>query len=231
VLLEWPPVKITAEHTPPTDGPHSRTAEGGFTLIELMLVLVIFTVLTAVALSLTIGAQNSLWNVQGSSSLLDPGLRTLTLMKQEIRLAGRPDAGSFSAAAVANHPGIAANSFTTAAGYDLVFEGDVNGDGQVEQVEYTLPPGSQTLLRNVTPKNLNGTFTAGSTVSGTLLSNVQNQLTGQPVFSWSTDPLSQSPFPQNIQTVYVNLILKTSIGGSSSASNLALATACERMNP
>jgi len=231
VLLEWPPVKITAEHIAPTDGPPSRTAEGGFTLIELMLVLVIFTVLTAVALSLTIGAQNSLWNVQGSTSLLDSGLRTLTLMKQEIRLAGHPDAGSFSASAVANHPGIAAKTFTTATGYDLVFQGDVNGNGQVEEVEYTLPTGSQTLVRNVTPKNLNGTFTAGSTVSGTLLSNVQNQLTGQPVFSWSTDPLSQSPFPQNIQTVYVNLVLKTSIGGSSSASNLALATACERMNP
>ena len=231
MLLEWPPVKITEEHTPLTDAPHSRTAEGGFTLIELMLVLVIFTVLTAEALSLSISAQKSLWNVQGSTSLLDSGLRTLTLMKQEIRLAGHPDAGSFSGGAVANHPGIAANSFTTAAGYDLVFEGDVNGDGQVEQVEYTLPPGSQTLVRRVTPKNLDGTIRAGSTVSGILLSNVQNQLTGQPVFSWSTNPLSQSPFPQNIQTVYVSLILNTSTGGSSSASNLALATACERMNP
>lgn len=231
MLLEWPPVKITAEHTPPTDGPHSRTAEGGFTLIELMLVLLIFTVLTAVALSLTIGAQHGLWNVQGSTSLLDSGLRTLTLMKQEISLAGHPDAGSFSAAAVSNHPGIAAKTFTTATGYDLVFEGDVNGDGQVEQVEYTLPTGSQTLLRRVTPKNLDGTIPLGSTVSQSLLSNVQNQLTGQPVFSWSTDPLSQSPFPQNIQTVYVNLILKTCSGGSSSASSLALATACERMNP
>jgi prepilin-type N-terminal cleavage/methylation domain-containing protein len=224
-------VKITAEHTPPTDVPHSRKAEDGFTLIELMMVLVIITVLTAAALNLTIGAQNSLWNVQGSTSLLDSGLRTLTQMKREIRLAGHPDPGSFSAAAYQNHPGIAANTFTTASGYDLIFEGDVNGNGQVEQVEYTLPTGSQTLVRNVTPKNLDGTFTAGSTVSGTLLSNVQNQLTGQPVFSWSTDPLSQSPFPQNIQTVYVNLILNTSIGGSSSASNLALATACERMNP
>ena len=231
MLLGWPPVKMTAEHTPSTDSPHARRAEGGFSLIELMLVLAIFTVLTAAALSLSMVAQNSLWNVQGSTSLLDSGLRTLTLMKQEIRLAGHPDAGSFSAAAVSHHPGIAANSFTTATGYDLIFEGDVNGDGQVEQVEYTLPTGSQTLLRRVTPKNLDGTIPAGSTVSATLLSNVQNQLTGQPVFSWSTNPLSQSPFPQNIQTVYVNLIVKTSSGGLSSTSNLALATACERMNP
>ena len=226
MLLEWPPVKITAEHTPPTDGRHSRTAEGGFTLIELMLVLLIFTVLTAVALSLTMGAQNSLWKAQGSTSLLDSGLRALTQMQQDIRLAGHPDAGSFSATAVASHPGIWAKTFTTATGYDLIFQGDVNGNGQVEQVEYTLPAGSQTLMRLVTPIN-----PAGSTVSQSLLSNVQNQLTGQPVFSWSTDPLSQSPFPQNIQTVYVNLILNTSTGGSSSASNLALATACERMNP
>jgi hypothetical protein len=152
-------------------------------------------------------------------------------MKQEIRLAGRPGAGSFSAAAVANHPGIVAHSFIAASVYDLVFEGDVNGDGRVEQVEYTLSAGSQTLMRYVTPKNPDGTIPAGSTLSQSLVGNVQNQLTGQPVFSWSTDPHSQNLFPQNIQTVYVNLILRSSRGGSSSTSNLALTTACERMNP
>jgi prepilin-type N-terminal cleavage/methylation domain-containing protein len=219
-------MKTTPEYSQTTHSPRSRTVEGGFTLIELMLVLIIFSVLTAAALSLSRDAQNSLRNAQGSSDLLDSGLRALTLMKQDIRLAGHPDAGSFSATAVSNHPEIVANSFITATGYDLVFEGDVNGDGQVERVEYTLPAGSQMLVRSVTPKN-----PAGSTVSQYLLSNVQNQLIGQPVFSWSTDPLSQSPFPQNIQTVYVNLILKTAGGGASAASNLALATACERMNP
>jgi prepilin-type N-terminal cleavage/methylation domain-containing protein len=224
-------MKTIAEHNQTTDGHRSRTAEGGFSLIELMLVLIIFTVLTAAALSLSRDAQNSLWKAEGSSNLLDSGLRALTLMKREIRLAGYPGAGSFSVSAISNHPGIVANSFITASSYDLVFEADVNGDGQVEQVEYTLPTGSQTLVRNVTPKNLDGTFTPGSTVPQSLLSNVQNQLTGQPVFSWTTDPLSQSPFPQNIQTVYVNLILQTDSGGSSAASNLALATACERMNP
>jgi len=231
MFWEWPPVRITAEHIPPTDGRRSKTAEDGFTLIELVLVLLIFSVLTAAALSLSMTAQSSLWNVQGSSDLLDSGLRTLAQMKQEISLAGYPDAGSFSAAAIASHPGIVANTFTTATAYDLIFQGDVNGDGQVEQVEYTLPADSQTLLRRVTPKHLDGTIPPAGTVSETLLSNVQNQLTGQPVFSWSTDPLSQSPFPQNIQTVYVNLVLKTSSGGSSSVSLLALTTACERMNP
>jgi len=224
-------VEMTAQHKPPADGPHSRTAESGFTLIELMLVLFILTLVTAAAFDLSRNAQNSLANVQGSSSRLDSGLRALTQMKQEISLAGHPDAGSFSASAIANHPGVAANTFTTATGYDLVFQGDVNGNGQVEQVEYTLPAGSQTLLRLVTPKNPDGTIQTGSTVSATLLSNVQNQLTGQPIFTWSTDPFNQNPFPQNIQTVYVNLILETSGGGPSSASRLALATACERMNP
>jgi prepilin-type N-terminal cleavage/methylation domain-containing protein len=223
-------MKMAAEHNQTTDGHRSRTGEDGFTLIELMLVLIIFTVLTAAALSLSLDAQHCLWNAQGSSNLLDSGLRALTQMQQDIRLAGYPDARSFSATAVSSHPGIAAYSFTTASGYNLVFQGDVNGNGQVEQVEYTLPAGSQTLMRLVTPMNPDGS-PAGSTVSQSLLSNVQNQLIGQPVFSWSTDPLGQSPFPQNIQTVYVNLILQTASAGSSSASNLALMTACERMNP
>jgi prepilin-type N-terminal cleavage/methylation domain-containing protein len=224
-------MRIAAEHSPTTDGHGWRREEDGFSAIELMLVLLIFTVLTAAALSLSRDAQNKLWNAQGSSDLLDSGLRALTLMKREIRLAGHPDAGSFSASAVSNHPGIVARSFTAASSYDLVFEGDVNGDGQVEQVEYKLAAGSQALLRSVTPKNPDGTIPAGSTISQTLLSNVQNQATGQPVFSWSTDPLSQSPFPQNIRTVYVNLILQTGSGGSSAAASLALATACERMSP
>ena len=224
-------MKTTAEHNQTTDGQGSRKPEDGFTLIELTLVLAIFTVLTAAALSLTLDAQNCLWNAQGSSNLLDSGLRALTLMKREIRLAGYPGAGSFSATAVSHHPGIVANSFTTASAYDLVFEGDVYGNGQVEQVEYTLPLGSQTLTCLVTPKNPDGSYSPGSTVTQSLLSNVQNQLTGQPVFTWSTDPLSQSPFPQNIQIVYINLVLTTGIGGSSAVLNLALATACERMNP
>jgi prepilin-type N-terminal cleavage/methylation domain-containing protein len=222
---------MTAERSETTDGHRSRTAEDGFTLIELMLVLLIFSVLTAAALSLNLDAMHSLWSAQGSSNLLGSGLQALTQMRQDIRLAGHPDAGSFSLAAVSNHPGIVASSFTAATGYDLVFQGDVYGNGQVQQVEYTLPAGSQTLMRLVTPKNPDGTFSAGSTVSQSLLSNVQNQSLDQPVFSWSTDPLSQSPFPGNIQTVYVNLILETGSGGSSAASRLALATACERMNP
>jgi prepilin-type N-terminal cleavage/methylation domain-containing protein len=227
-LLEGAPVKVTTEHNRTTAGHRSGTVEDGFTLIELMLVLLIFSVLTAAASSLSLDALHTFWNAQGSSNLLDPGLQalnqTLDQMQQDIRLAGHPDPGSFSAAAVASHPGIAASSFTTATGYDLVFQGDVNGDGQVEQVEYTLPPGSQTLMRLVTP--MNGSVPAGSTVSQALLSNVQNQLIGQAVFSYGTDPLTQ-----NIQTVYVSLILKTAGGGSSAASNVALTTACGRMNP
>jgi prepilin-type N-terminal cleavage/methylation domain-containing protein len=223
-------VKVSTEHNGTTDGHRSRTAEDGFTLIELVLVLLIFSVLTAAALSLSLDAMHSLWNAQGSSNLLDSGLHALTQMQQEIRLAGYPDPGSFSAPAPAN-PAIAEYTFTTATSYDLVFQGDVNGDGQVQQVEYTLPAGSQTLLRLVTPKNPDGTFSPGNTVSQALLSDVQNQLLGQPVFSWTTDPLSQNPFPGNIRTVYVNLILQVSSGGSNPASNLALTTACGRMNP
>ena len=224
-------MRMAAEHNQTMDSHRPRTTEAGFTFLELMLVLIIISALTAAAFDLSRAAQNSLANVQGSSSLLDSGLRALTQMKRDIRLAGHPDAGSFSAAAVSNHPGIVANSFTAVSGFDLVFEADLNGDGRVEQVEYTLPAGTQTLVRSVTPKNLDGTMAAGSTVSQPLLSNVQNQLSGQPVFSWSTDPLSLSPFPQNIQTVYVNLILQAGSGSSRAVSSLALATACKRMNP
>ncbi len=209
----------------------SEQREGGFSLIELMVVLLIFSALGAATLSLTVETQRCVQTSLKASGLLDSGLRALGQMTQEIRLAGFPAAGSFSASGLSANPGVAANSVTTATSYDLIFEADIDGDGRVEQVEYVLPAGSQTITRIVTKKNLDGTYTGAPTVSQPFLNQVQNQIQSQPLFTWQTDPSSTKPFPQNIQNVYINPILKTTDASSGAVANLILKAAGQRMNP
>lgn len=205
--------------------------DAGFSLIELLLVLVIFSVLTAGVLQLCVQAQRSLQAGQSSSGLLDSGLRSIRQMSREISLAGFPDAGSFSATAVASYPGIVANSFVSVSPYDIVFEADVDGDGWVERIEYSLPAGSRTLVRQLTVKNRDGTLPVGSTLSQPFLNHVQNQILGQPLFTWDTDPADTRPFPQNVRTVYINTILRTTTSGTNDSVNQTLSAACPRMNP
>ena len=137
-----------------------------------------------------------------------------------------------TAAAVASYPGLVAAGFVAVSSYDLKFEADVDGDGIVEQIEYVLPPGTQTLLRVSTQKGLNGTLLTSTTVSAPFLMNVQNQLQGKPLFTWDTDPLSTSPFPQNIRTVYINLVLLSNgVGSGGRPLSVTLSASCQRINP
>ena len=203
----------------------------GFSLIELVVVLLLFSALTAVATSLIVESHKSLQNRLSSSSLSDTAMTSLNQIVREVRMAGYPSARCFSQSAVASHPGIIAVPFVSISSYDLVFEADLNGDGQVERIEYVLPPGSTSLIRSLTPKNPDGSLAVSSTTSTTVLSNLHNQLQGRPLFTWDIDPSISSPFPQNIRTVYVNAILQSSGGQSGSPVSATLTATCQRLNP
>jgi prepilin-type N-terminal cleavage/methylation domain-containing protein len=222
--------KSHASHTP---APASRLCvrDAGFSLIELLLVLLIFSVLTGAAMTLVINAYKTLQGRLSSSTALDRGLRAVNQMSREIRMAGFPSDKSFSTAAVTSYPGVVAIPFVTASAYDLKFEADTDGDGQVEQIEYVLASGSETIIRRRTLKNLNGSLATTTLVSTLFLDHVQNQTLSQPLFSWDLDPSSSRPFPQNIRTVYVNVILKPVGEQGGTAANVTLASACQRMNP
>lgn len=209
----------------------SLRGEEGFSLIELLLALAILTALTGIAIGMFVRAQNAV-QMQLSSSTLDSGaLNALNQMAREIRMAGFPSSGSFTAAAVTSHPGIVATPFLAISGYDLKFEANIHGHGRVEQIEYVLSPGTQTLLRVSAEKGPDGSLLPSTSVSTQFLLNLQNQLQGQPLFTWDTDPLSTSPFPQNVRTVYINLILASNGNGSGGPVNVTLMAACQRMNP
>jgi prepilin-type N-terminal cleavage/methylation domain-containing protein len=222
--------KSHASHTP---APSSRlpVRDAGFSLIELLLVLLIFSVLTGAAMTLVVNAYKSLQGRLSSSTALDKGLRAVNQMSGEIRMAGFPSDKSFTTTAVTSSPGIVAIPFVIASAYDLTFEADTDGDGRVEQIEYVLASGSESIIRRSTLKNLNGTLATSTLVSSLFLDHVQNQTLSQPLFSWDLDPSSSKPFPQNIRAIYVNAILKPVGEQGGTASNVTLVAACHRMNP
>ena len=227
----------TRKRIPPRDGvrlgAERRTAtacacDAGASLIELVLALGILGVLTAIGASLLLQTFASVERRMGSSALFDNGVTALNRMSREIRMAGYPSAKTFSALDITASPGLAATPFITVTSYDLVFQADIDGDGTVEQIEYVLPTSSSSLLRNVTRKNSNGSL-AASTLSSVAAVDVQNQLTHQPLFSWDVDPASAQPFPLNVRTVYINLILQTP-ANSTGTTNMTLLATCPRMN-
>jgi len=202
----------------------------GFSLIEVLLATLILTALTGMAVALVVQADKKVQNQLSSTTLGSNAIGALSQMSREIRMAGFPSAGSFTAAAVANYPGLVATPFVALSAYQLKFEADTNGDGHVEQIEYVLPPGGHTLVRSSTQKARDGTLLTSTTVSAPYLTNVQNQIQGKPLFAWDTDPLSMNPFPQNVRTVYINLILVSNGNKGGAPVSVTLMAACQRMN-
>jgi prepilin-type N-terminal cleavage/methylation domain-containing protein len=217
-------------HTAPALPPPCFLQGNGFSLVELLIVLLLISVLTGMAMTLIVQGNKSLQNRLSSSTLFAGGLTALNQMTREIRMAGFPSAKSYSAAAVASHPGLVATAFVAASGYDLTFEADTDGNGQVEQIEYVLPAGSQTISRRRTLKNLDGSLATTTTVSTAFLDSVNNRVVGQPVFSWDLDPSDPHPFPQNIRTVYIDVVLTSKGNESGMPVSMTLTATCQRMN-
>lgn len=206
-----------------------KFSDTGGTLLELVMVLSLFGTLTAMAMALILQSYKGVQLRLSESALFDTGTTALNQMTRELRMAGYPSAKLFTSSAVANSPGLIATPFVSVTAYDVVFQADTNQNGTVEEIEYFLASGSQNLYRKSTLKNLNGTL-GPSTVTTLLLNNVQNQISGTPLFAWSTNPSNPQSFPLNVQAIYVNLLLQSSGNESGSPASVTLTATCPRMN-
>ena len=198
-------------------------------LLELILVLSLFGTLTAIALALVLQSYKGVQLRLSTSTLFDSGTMALNQMTKELRMAGYPSAKAFTSSAVASYPGLVATPFITVTAYDVVFQSAIQQDGIVEQIEYVIAPGSQNLYRNSTQKNLNGSLQA-STVQTLLLNNVQNRISGTPLFTWNTNPSDTQSFPLNVQSVYINMVLQSTSNESGSPASVTLTATCPRIN-
>jgi prepilin-type N-terminal cleavage/methylation domain-containing protein len=128
----------------------SKKRDKGFSLIELLIALSVFAIITGgLFTSLTRGQKRFRYE-QDVLEAQQMARNAMDMMEREIRLAGLPDRAYYDSASA----GVANNEFavgiTTANSSNLIFEGDINEDGIVETVQYTLS--GTTLQRSAVAK-------------------------------------------------------------------------------
>jgi type II secretory pathway pseudopilin PulG len=209
----------------------------GFSLVELLVGTILFTIVTGIAFSLLMSAQ---LRYQGESTVTEAFQQANIALDQIVRdvhSAGYPPMNSLSAA-VANDnakadkyalPFAWAPSYpatpctvgtggtcTVPGGYDLIVEADL-GNG-VQWIRYSLQ--ITTLMRGVVPKapfTDPVTATSGSSVLVPYLENVMNGSNSLPIFSYVCDggatlqPCAGGPTqtPSNIREVNISLMVRS----------------------
>ncbi len=118
-----------------------RRAQTGFSLIELMIVLVILTLVMGVVFQQMIQVQQRSRTEDTKLDMTQEGREFVDEMVRDLHQEGYPNTKMFAPGVIANNSdnrvaaGIVAISTTS-----ITFEGDVNGDGTVDSVRYTLVP-------------------------------------------------------------------------------------------
>jgi len=120
---------------------HRRRAAGGFSLLELLVVVAVLTAVLGVVFSAVTRLQKSYRTEESKVDATQVARTFLDTMARELRQAGFPSRRLY-APGVLGTPGV--NDYRCAAGLvrisasELWFEADLEGDGQVESVRYTL---------------------------------------------------------------------------------------------
>src|ERR1700687_4896090 len=199
----------------------------GFSLVELLIGTILFTIITGIAFSLLMSAQ---LRYQGESSVTQAFQQANVALDQIVRdvhSAGYPPMSSLSAAVATNNPDkyalpfawtpsypgtpcIVGSTCTIPGQYDLIVEADI-GDGQrVQWIRYSLQ--GTTLMRGLTPK-VKFVDPVGATASSLApyLDNVMNGNDSLPIFAYTFDnttPPSQQQ-PSYIREVNITLIVQS----------------------
>src|SRR4029077_8117955 len=157
----------------------------GFSLVELLIGTILFTIITGIAFSLLMSAQ---LRYQGESTVTEAFQQANVALDQivrDIHSAGYPPMSSFSVAAASsnpngyalpfawtpNYPGtpcIVGSTCTVPGEYDLIVEADIGNGQRVQWIRYSLQ--GTTLMRGMTPKGSGDPV--GSTPLAPYLDNV-----------------------------------------------------------
>src|ERR1700730_7627808 len=190
-----------------------KHGSGGFSLVELLIGTILFTVITGVAFSLLV---SSLFRYQGESTVTEAFQQANVAMDQIVRdvhSAGYPPKSSFSTTVARNNPGAYALPFSWSPGYtntpptpcslgsscgavpgeyDLIIETDL-GNG-VQWIRYSLV--GTTLMRGMAAKQPFQDPVAATSGDALVpyLENVMNGSDSLPVFTYPGTP----PTPSDI---------------------------------
>lgn len=196
---------------------------GGFSLVELLIGTILFTIITGIAFSLLMSAQ---LRYQGESTVTQAFQQANVALDQivrDIHSAGYPPVGSLSATAALlnpqsyalpfawtpSYPGtpcIVGGTCAVPGNYDLIVEADVGNGQGVQWIRYSLQ--GTTLMHGVTRK-VPFADPAASTASSLApyLDNVMNGNNSLPIFLYGFDNTTPPPPPQPSYIREVNITL------------------------
>jgi type II secretory pathway pseudopilin PulG len=197
-----------------------HNSAGGFSLVELLVGTVLFTIITGAVFSLLLSAQ---LRYQGESTVTETFQQANVAIDQitrDVHSAGYPPKNSLGVEAANMHPEAYALPFawtpnypftpctvggscTVPGAYDLIVEADV-GSGTIQWIRYSLQ--GTTLMRGMAPKK---PFTDPvDATTGWLMPYLENVMNGDrsvPIFSYDQGVVLQ---PSDIRQVNISLIVQ-----------------------
>jgi type II secretory pathway pseudopilin PulG len=202
-------------------------SSGGFSLVELLVGTVLFTIITGAVFSLLMSAQLRYRGESNVTQAFQQANIALDQITRDVHSAGYPPANSFAANAVAAQPQLVALPFSWSPGYtnapcvvggsctipgkyDLIVETDLGDGNGVQWIRYSLQ--GTTLMRGMTKK-----VSGGDPVAWTqqlLVPYLENVLNGEkflPIFLYTFDQSSPPPPPQPsfIRGVNITLVVQS----------------------
>lgn len=211
----------------------SRQLENGYSLIELLVATVLFTIIAGTIFSLLFGAQLRYSSESGLTTAFQQANVAIDQITRDVHSAGYPPPSAFASGLMQNNPqlaGLMALPFSWSSGYpntpctvggscgavpgdyDLILETDTGDGNGVQWIRYSLQ--GTTLMRGMTPKTPFADPVA-ATSTGVMLPYLDNVMNGPgnkslPIFSYRFDCMTPLPpsFPSNICKVNILLIVQ-----------------------
>jgi type II secretion system protein J len=141
----------TNQQKRPWDGKGWIACSRGFSLLELLIVLAIFGVLLG-AMFTSLAQNQKIASISRDENEMQQNLQdALALMESEIRMAGFPTASYFARDYLlqpSTYKNLVAQGLMEIQPKSLKFQGDINGDGEVEYVHYYLSGASAPYVLN-----------------------------------------------------------------------------------
>ena len=209
----------------------TQTRVNGYSLIELLVATVLFTIIAGTVFSLLLSAQLRYRGESDVTGAFQQANVAIDQITRDVHSAGYPPANAFAAGVVSANPQLAALPFSWSAGYpntpctvggscgafpgdyDLILETDLGDGNGVQWIRYSLQ--GTTLMRGVTPK-VAWADPVASTSGGVLLpylDNVINESKSRRVFRYCYDGITDCPaatgLVSNIREVNVTLIVQS----------------------
>jgi prepilin-type N-terminal cleavage/methylation domain-containing protein len=210
----------------------SRQPDSGYSLVELLVATVLFTIIAGTIFSLLFGAQLRYSSESGLTTAFQQANVAIDQITRDIHSAGYPRPSSFAPGVALNNPQLMALPFSWSPGYpntpctvngscgavpgdyDLILETDTGDGNGVQWIRYSLQ--GTTLMRGMTPK-IKFADPVASTSAGVMLPYLDNVVNvsnppgnnAVPIFAYRYDCNQPLPSePSNICKVNIALIVQ-----------------------